>query len=803
MRAYGLGPEVAAGAIGCAMEPARFRAPSPSPRKVIGYAATSGHGRDLDLVLGDLVWLLDTHADLGFELFGSLRMPEALVRFGDRALKREPIDDYDGFVATLGELGWWFGIAPLEDNAFNTCKTETKWLEYSAAGIPTLASDVAVYRRCCQGGAGILVADGAWGAEMDRMLREPSLRSEVIGAAQQSVTARYSLSRLQAQLADIFRQGAEIARRRSQAFVAPEAGVPTASPPGAWATARKAPPPAGPRPGEYERWVREFDTLDERDRSAIGEAVAALSAPPLISVVIIGEGGVPMGSRTATSLEAQLYPHWEALMPAGATPIAGFNPRLRQVPGARTLADLVGAARGRYIAFVEIDDVLAEHALALMALEADRHPDAELLYSDEDSIAADGERQSPYFKGDWNPDLLLGQDYPCRLGLVATAVARRAAPGLPPEAPAVHALMLDAFGGRAAPAVRHVPFVLYHRAGGRAERLAPPGAVAEAARRTLAAGTAGALPSVATLDDGRRRVAWPLPAAAPKVSVVIPTRDRADLLETCVEGLRRGTDYPDLEILVVDNGSREDATRRYFHSLSADRRVRILDYPGAFNFSAINNFGVAAASGDIVALLNNDIEVIHADWLREMVAQALRPDVGAVGAMLLYPDDTVQHAGIVLGVGTASHILKGQPADGPGYCGRLTLAQDVAAVTAACLVLRRVVWDRAGGLDETFVVAYNDVDLCLRIREAGYRVVWTPFARLYHHESASRGSDKEAEKRVRLDEEKRRLRARWSRWIEHDSFFSPNLSLTSLDCRPAFPPRVERMWKRLKNCAAE
>jgi GT2 family glycosyltransferase len=246
----------------------------------------------------------------------------------------------------------------------------------------------------------------------------------------------------------------------------------------------------------------------------------------------------------------------------------------------------------------------------------------------------------------------------------------------------------------------------------------------------------------------------------------------------------------------VDNDSREPKTQAYLSGLAADPRVRVLPFPGDFNYSAINNFGVSQCIGEVVGLLNNDLRVFEPGWLHEMVSHAVRPDVGAVGAMLYYPDDSVQHAGVVLGIGSvASHLFKRHKPDSTGYHCRMALAQDLSAVTAACLLTRRDVWDKVGGLDESLAVAYNDVDFCLRIREAGYRVIWTPFACLYHLESASRGAEDDPGKRARFESEKARMRKRWGNRLSNDPFYSPNLSLTSVDCRPAFPPRVQPPWR--------
>jgi GT2 family glycosyltransferase len=292
------------------------------------------------------------------------------------------------------------------------------------------------------------------------------------------------------------------------------------------------------------------------------------------------------------------------------------------------------------------------------------------------------------------------------------------------------------------------------------------------------------------LEHGHYRVRWPVPEPAPRVSLIVPTRDRADLLRTCVESVLERTDYPDLELVVIDNQSREPDALAYLESLRGRERVRVLSFDAPFNYSAINNWAVSQCSGQVIGLLNNDIEVIGGDWLAEMVGHAMRPGIGAVGAMLYYPDDTIQHAGVLLGLGgVANHAYAGQPRGYPGHGARALVTQNLSSVTGACLLLRREVFERVGGLDEQLKVAFNDVDLCLRLCEAGYRNVWTPFAELYHHESASRGREDSPEKQERFLGEVRYMETRWACLLQHDPAYNPNLSLDSVNSDFAFPPR--------------
>jgi len=278
------------------------------------------------------------------------------------------------------------------------------------------------------------------------------------------------------------------------------------------------------------------------------------------------------------------------------------------------------------------------------------------------------------------------------------------------------------------------------------------------------------------------------------VSLIVPTRDRVDLLRTCVDGFLHQTDYSNLEVLIVDNDSEDPETKSYLAEIAGDPRVRVIPCPGPFNYSKLNNLAADQATGSVIGLMNNDLKIIHPDWLRIMVSHVVRPDIGVVGAKLLYGDDTVQHAGVTLGIGVASHLYKGFERESEGRNGRLSLPHDVSAVTAACLLIRKDLWQEVGGLDPDFPVAYNDVDLCLKATAAGYRVLWTPDALVYHLESQSRGKDTSAEKRERLNEDKARLIERWADRLTRDPFHSPNLSSTHVDARLAFPRNVSAPW---------
>jgi GT2 family glycosyltransferase len=517
------------------------------------------------------------------------------------------------------------------------------------------------------------------------------------------------------------------------------------------------------------------------------------------------------------SVIAQLYPNWELCLADDAS----TAPHVRAVLDEYARRDkrvkvvyrdknghisaasnsALELASGSHVALLDHDDLLAEHALYVAAVAIGENPDADVFYSDEDKINDAGRRTEPYFKPDFGIDLLLGQNFVSHLGVYRRdAIEAVGGFRLGFEGSQDYDLTLRILARTKGPVV-HMPWVLYHW------RLFPGAGTFSSTQveKASAAGQRAIGEYLQSKGVGAEIQPWvhayhktvrAAPAAWPKVSVIVPTRDHLAVLKTCVEGVLERTDYENLELLIANNDSREPETLSFFEKMRGDPRVRILDFPGPFNYSAINNGAVRASSGEIVLLLNNDIEVIDRHWLKEMVKHALRPEVGAVGAKLLYPDNTLQHGSVVLGLnGVAGHLHAGVPADSPGYFGWLKIAHNVSASTAACLAMRRSVFDEVGGLDEVNLkVAFNDVDLCLKITEKGYAIVWTPEATLYHWESKSRGNDLSSQHFARFQSEVAHMRERWGARLDNDPFFNPNLSLSTAHPVMAFPPRVDRPW---------
>jgi glycosyltransferase involved in cell wall biosynthesis len=572
---------------------------------------------------------------------------------------------------------------------------------------------------------------------------------------------------------------------------------------------------------EYSAWVKLYDTLSQSDNTAISERIRNLRWRPLISVVMPVYNPRPKYLRQALdSLIHQLYSHWELCIADDAS----TDPEIRAVLEEYAQADrrikiayrhqnghvcaasntAIELASGEYLLLMDHDDELPAHALYMVADELNRHPDADLIYTDEDKIDDENRRHDPHFKTDWNQELFYSQNIIAHMGVYRTSLVREIGGfrvGF--EGSQDYDLALRFIRRTQASRIRHIPHVLYHW------RIFPgvtslstnnPQKSVETAHRALEQYFSVAEPGAAVVPyerfPGWWRIKRRLPERLPRVSLIVPTRDRVDLLKVTIDGLLRATEYDNLEVIIADNESVEGETLRYLDALRDDVRVKVSRVEGPFNFSRLNNQAAKIATGSILGFVNNDVKVIHADWLKELVTQISQRNVGAVGAKLYYANDTIQHVGAILGLyGVAAHGHRHFPRDSIGYFGRPVLVQNISAVTAACMVVRRHVFDEVGGYDESsLAISYNDVDLCLKIRQAGYDIVFTPFAELYHLESQSRGEDLSPEQLQRETRERAYMLERWGDVIQRDPFYNPNLTVETEDFGLAFPPRVIKPW---------
>lgn len=573
---------------------------------------------------------------------------------------------------------------------------------------------------------------------------------------------------------------------------------------------------------DYPFWVKTYDDFRPADFTKMEQAVATLNRTPTISLIMPTYNSPEKYLRLAIdSVRAQVYPHWELCIADDASTHTSvrkvleeytrkdsrikvvFRPENGHISEASNSA--IELATGEYIAFLDHDDELTPDALLVVANAINTKPGAKFIYSDEDKKTAEGERFNPYFKSGWNPELLLSQNYVCHLTVYAADVVR-AVGGLRQgfEGAQDWDLALRVVDSINEEEIVHIPHILYHWRvieGSTAQSTsfkpyvlqAQKKAVEEHLQRKEEQATVKIQPEIAQL-----RVKFAIPSTKPRVSLVIPTRDMVRLLAQCVDSILQKTRYREFDIVIVDNGSKEQETLRYFEKLSQLANVKIIRDDSPFNFSRLNNLAITQVDTPLVGLINNDLEVISPDWLEEMVSHAVRTKVGAVGARLLYPNGLLQHGGVVLGIGgVAGHSHKGRPGHDVGYFNRIILPGCFSAVTAACLVMRKEIYDEVGGLDEVnFQVAFNDVDFCLRIREKGYRIVYNPYAELYHHESASRGYETTSpEKFARFEGEVERMKKRWGHLLKNDPYYNPNLTLLTEDFAFSYPPRRDRFWR--------
>jgi GT2 family glycosyltransferase len=565
----------------------------------------------------------------------------------------------------------------------------------------------------------------------------------------------------------------------------------------------------------YADWIEEFDRLDDNALNLMKSDIAAMAAPPRISVVMPTYNADPKWLAEAIdSVRNQVYPHWELCIADDASTNPNVRPLLerymredarirvafREKNGHISAASnsALELVTSDWVGLLDHDDLLPQHALFCVAKEILRRPDARLFYSDEDKIDVNGRRHEPYFKCDMNIDLFYSHNMISHFGVYEKRLLDEIGGfrvGL--EGSQDHDLALRCLVQIGPEAIVHIPRVLYHwrvhPSSTAASGDAKPYAVV-AGERALTDHFAqwGIDCRVEGLAHGYR-VHYRLPEERPLVSLIIPTRNGVDLLKQCIDSIRTKTTYAPYEIIVVDNGSDEQATLDYLHSQASAGNIRVIRDDRPFNYSALNNGAIASANGELVGLINNDIEVISDTWLDEMVSLALQPGVGAVGAKLLYPDGKIQHAGVVIGMGgVAGHAHRLFPRDSFGYFSRNALISSFSAVTAACLIVRKSIYQQVGGLNEAdLAVAFNDVDFCLRIREAGYRNVYTPYAELYHHESATRGTEDNPVKKARFAREVAYMHERWGDLLQRDPAYSPNLALDNTDFSLAWPPRVE------------
>ncbi len=555
----------------------------------------------------------------------------------------------------------------------------------------------------------------------------------------------------------------------------------------------------------YERWRRKYGTTkQELDRQRQTE----FPYMPLISIVVpLYRTPEKFLDELIQSVKQQTYRNWELVLSDGSgaqSPLTGLldryakeDSRIRvlhnetQLRIAQNTNAAIEAASGEFIAFGDHDDLFAPDALFECVRLINEHRDAELIYSDEDKVDGAGKKYfQPHFKSDYNPDLLCSMNYFCHLVVVSTDLQRRTGLLDPAyDGAQDYDFVLRCTEQTEPEHIYHIPKILYHWRTHRDSTAENP----ESKQYAFTAGCRAiqahydriGIPAVVRegqypgLYDSEYEI-----QGDPLISILIPNKDHLADLETCIRSIEEKSDYRNYEFIVIENNSTESETFAGYERLQRENpKIKVVYYKGDFNFSDINNFGAQHASGDYYLLLNNDTEMLRADGLRQLLGYCQRPDVGIVGAQLYYSDDTIQHAGVVLGFGgIAGHAFIGEKRGSNGYFSRIICAQDYSAVTAACMMVRASVYREVGGLTTELRVAFNDIDFCMKVREAGYLVVYNPQAELYHYESKSRGLENTQEKIERFNGETAQFLARWGDQVKAgDPYYNPNLSLDKAD----------------------
>jgi len=551
----------------------------------------------------------------------------------------------------------------------------------------------------------------------------------------------------------------------------------------------------------YEKWIKR----NEKHRTK----VKVLTFKPLISIITpVYNTDEKYLVEMIDSVLAQSYARWELCIADDASTshvtldvlkkYAQKDERIkviyREENGHISEASnsALSLATGEYVTFLDHDDLLSPDALYSMVRRLNKKPHLKLIYSDEDKIDEEGNRYDPHFKSGWNPDMFFSQNYLSHLTLIDKVLVDRVGGfrrGY--EGSQDYDLFLRCYEHMDNTEIGHIEKILYHWRAIEGSTALDPNEkryTTSAAVRALQdyfKHTENRVTVGRGLVDNTYKVTYHVDEEPPLVTIIIPTRDKYSLLSTCIDSILKNTDYKNYEILILDNESSEPDVLEYFDLLKQSDNIRIVAYHHPFNFSAINNFGVKEAKGDVVAFLNNDVEIISTHWLTEMVQHALRPEIAAVGAMLYYRDNTIQHAGVILGIGgVAGHSHKYFPKESFGYFSRLKIIQNYVAVTGACLIVKKILFEKVGGFDEkNLSVAFNDVDLCLKLQKLGYRNLWTPYVELYHHESRSRGSEDTKKKQERFGREIAHMKKKWKSNLDNDRYYNGNLTKMFEDFR--------------------
>lgn len=562
-----------------------------------------------------------------------------------------------------------------------------------------------------------------------------------------------------------------------------------------------------PLGNSYQQWLSKHESVPFRE---VANNLADFTLQPLISIVVpVYNPDEQLLIYCIESVINQSYSNWQLcladdassegyvreVLEAYAVKDKRIKPIFREDNGHISVASnsALAIAQGEWTALLDHDDLLHEHALYHVVCALNKKPLTEFIYSDEDKLDEQGNRLDPHFKSDWNLDLLYSQNYVSHLGVYKADIINKIGGfRLGYEGSQDYDLLLRYSREIDHANIVHIPKILYHWRmvkGSTALASGEKSYTTEAGIKALQ-DHFKVLNKDVQVEQGKHaniyKVNWPCVndnKEEPLVSLIMPTYNGYEITKQAIDSIIDKSTYSNYEILLVDNNSDDETALAYFDEINNHDKIRVLRYPHPFNYSAINNFAAKQAKGEIIGLINNDVEVINPEWLTEMVSHAQREDIGCVGAMLYFDNDTIQHAGVIMGIGgVAGHSHKHFKRDSHGYFSRLNIVQNLSAVTAACLLVKKTIFEQVNGLNEKdLTVAFNDVDFCLKVQAAGYRNLWTPYAELYHYESISRGAEDNPEKIARFNKEVDYMKATWATDKKPDPCYSPNLSLIRED----------------------
>lgn len=748
-----------------------------SPLKII-YRGDDGHLENLLMISEALKQSANQQSDkIEFHFFG-----HGLAALGEHPAFHihPPVTNQAEWVEDVQRINPDIALMPLQDVPGHELTTVLPLLEYAAMEIPVIASNLMPYRAYLMHGQNGLLTENETGTWL-------AILESCIGN-------REALAKLGRQSRDWFESEHQLNGNNQNLENVLELGISNA------ASARPGKPPVDfMRLNEktiYQKWLPN-QRLKPRDILWMQEELANWDQRPhfhlLMTLLPSQAQWLPV---TLDSLVTQINPDWKLSIIAFTPQPSDFvhDGRIHwyevgdDEDSYDALNRLAQDAGSDWVGFIEAGDVLPPQAFFKLGLYARNNPKWQIIYTDEDQINAESYRSNPLFKPDYNPDLLHAYPYTGGLCLFDRTLYS-AIGGVNPEKDGaeVYDLLLRCTEQLLGEKIGHLAEILYTRFDRGGHSVRSLAEISQSLKESLIEhfDRRGIHAEVkAGPYTGTHVIAYPMDRT-PLVSILIPTRDHLELIKPCIDSLLEKTDYPNYEVLVLNNDSQDSDVLEYFDQLRQNPKIRILDYPHPFNFSAICNYGNQQAKGEFLLLLNNDTEITQNQWLSEMVRHGLRPEVGIVGARLLFPDGTLQHAGVVMGIAAiADHPFISTPPSQPGYMMRAQLTQNYSAITAACMLIKKDLYDSVNGMDEQELkVLFNDVDLCLKVRESGFKVVWTPAATLTHKASVSIKSQQSAAKRhatiKRVLHEQDTMTSRWLEWMAHDPAYNRNLSLTS------------------------